>query len=187
MMYYDERGYVLTESELRKSFEKLKVNGETECVTYEQYVAVCCGKNGTLRRYDMLLEEVKSIISKAKESRDVCSTWYVPLCTEGKYRWSIVVAWMSGYEPDETDEEEWTITEDGYTYHLNGKVAYQPTNSLMQEYEMDWLMPGVKGSRDVWDTELTIDSVEDAAYFIKEWNSIKEHMDEIVYWEETTA
>lgn len=49
-MYYDERGYFLTDAELRKSFEELKANGETECVTYEQYLTECCGKNGALER-----------------------------------------------------------------------------------------------------------------------------------------
>lgn len=50
MLYYDERGYIITESELRKSFTELKANRETECVTYEQYVTECCGKNGTLTK-----------------------------------------------------------------------------------------------------------------------------------------
>lgn len=49
-MYYDERGYIIIESELRKSFEELKANGETDCETYEEYVRECCEKNGTLER-----------------------------------------------------------------------------------------------------------------------------------------
>ena len=45
-----------------------------------------------------MTEKVKRMIINAKESRDLCSTWYVDLgYTEGKkrnYRWAIVVAWM---------------------------------------------------------------------------------------------
>jgi hypothetical protein len=50
MLYYDERGYFLTESELHKSFAELKANDETDCETYAEYVRECCGKNGTLEK-----------------------------------------------------------------------------------------------------------------------------------------
>ena len=50
MIYYDERGYIIIESELRKSFEELKANGETDCKTYEEYVREYCEKNGTLEK-----------------------------------------------------------------------------------------------------------------------------------------
>lgn len=50
MLYYDERGYIITKSELRKSYSELKANGETDCKTYEEYVRECCGKNGTLEK-----------------------------------------------------------------------------------------------------------------------------------------
>ena len=49
-MFEDERGQIITESELNAEFTDLKVTGETDCETFEQYVKECCGKNGTLTR-----------------------------------------------------------------------------------------------------------------------------------------
>lgn len=49
-MFEDERGYTITEEELKAEYEELKQNGETDCKTFGQYVAECTGKNGTLTR-----------------------------------------------------------------------------------------------------------------------------------------
>lgn len=48
---YDERGYIVKESELRKSYKRLKSSGEFDG-TFLQYVAECTGKNGTLTMVD---------------------------------------------------------------------------------------------------------------------------------------
>lgn len=67
-------------------------------------------------------------------------------------RWAIVLAWQDGYE-----EPEWRIV---------GKVACQPSNSLMQEYDFDWTMPcDERGNVD--DSEVTIESVTDLKWLIK--------------------
>ena len=49
-MYKDERGYLISEDELKKSYNELKRNGDTEAETYEDYVRNCCDKNGTLTK-----------------------------------------------------------------------------------------------------------------------------------------
>ena len=47
--YYDtESGNILTEEELRKEWEELFRNGETETDTFEGYIRNCTSKNGTL-------------------------------------------------------------------------------------------------------------------------------------------
>ena len=49
-IYYDERGYAFSREELYLSFTILKANNERDCVTFEDYIKECCGKNGTLTR-----------------------------------------------------------------------------------------------------------------------------------------
>ena len=49
-MFYDERGYYISERELYQSYEELKANKETECETFEEYVRECCSQNGTLTK-----------------------------------------------------------------------------------------------------------------------------------------
>ena len=48
-IFEDERGRLVTEDELRRDFEELKreLPEETD-YTFEEYLAVCTGKNGTL-------------------------------------------------------------------------------------------------------------------------------------------
>ena len=49
-MYEDERGWIISENELRKSYLELKSSGDTEAETYEDYVRNCCDKDGTLTK-----------------------------------------------------------------------------------------------------------------------------------------
>lgn len=48
-LFEDERGYTVTEDELRRDFEELKLDDPEEYFcTFEDYVDMCTGKNGTL-------------------------------------------------------------------------------------------------------------------------------------------
>lgn len=48
-IFEDERGWLVTESELRRDFEELKREDPEEYFyTFGEYIAVCTGKNGTL-------------------------------------------------------------------------------------------------------------------------------------------
>lgn len=48
--YWDERGWYISEEDLKDDYETLKEKGETGCDSYEGYVADCTGGNGTLRK-----------------------------------------------------------------------------------------------------------------------------------------
>ena len=48
-LYVDERGYQITEDDLRASYAELKTSGDTEAETYNDYVRNCTDQNGTLR------------------------------------------------------------------------------------------------------------------------------------------
>lgn len=48
-LFEDERGYTVTEDELRRDFEELKLDDPEEYFyTFEDYVDMCTGKHGTL-------------------------------------------------------------------------------------------------------------------------------------------
>lgn len=48
-IFEDERGWLVTEDELRRDFEELKREEPEETdYTFEEYLAMCTGKNGTL-------------------------------------------------------------------------------------------------------------------------------------------
>lgn len=48
-LFEDERGYTVTEDELRRNFEELKLDDPEEYFyTFEDYIDMCTGKNGTL-------------------------------------------------------------------------------------------------------------------------------------------
>ena len=48
--YYDERGWYVSEKELKADYKNLKEKGETGCSTFKSYIADCIGSNGTLRK-----------------------------------------------------------------------------------------------------------------------------------------
>ena len=62
-------------------------------------------------------------------------------------------------------------------WKLYAKLAYQPTNSLMQEYDIDWLMPTDENG-EVDDTELAVGDKPndfDIDWWIKNWKYFKEN------------
>lgn len=115
-------------------------------------------------------EKIIALANEALKNEDHCGTWYYPLGVYNGNRWAIVFAWM-----DYDDNGDWA---------LYGKMAYQPTNSLMQEYDIDWIMPSAENG-DVYDTEIEIAdehgqlSVYDVEWIIKSWDRYrKEYLDE---------
>lgn len=62
---------------------------------------------------------------------------------ENNNDWAIVMAYMDY---------------DGDGDCLYAKLAYQPSNSIMQcDYDVDWLMPYDENTGEVWDTEMSVD------------------------------
>ena len=76
--------------------------------------------------------------------------WY--LDSDDKNDWAIVLGWSNGFdEPDFTDP-----CIDG-TWQICAKLAYQPSNSIMQcDYDIDWLMPYDEETMEVDDNEVSI-------------------------------
>lgn len=108
---------------------------------------------------EQLKEQINNTINNAIESKDYFGTWYIDLGTYKGNRWAVVIAWMD-YDEDSN-------------YDLYMKVAYQPTNSIMQcDYDMDWEMPIING--DVYDTEVRIPSGGVIDWVLDEWDIIKD-------------
>ena len=78
-------------------------------------------------------------------------TYFYKLGVHDNQQWAIVLGWRDGFEADPNDD-----CMDG-EYRLCAKLAYQPTNSLLQcGYDIDWLMPYDEETGEVYDTEISI-------------------------------
>lgn len=100
---------------------------------------------------EKLYKEFETAVKLMKATHKNCTYhWYLDTDNNDN-DWAIVLGWQDGYEEDEDD-----VCMDG-TYRLCAKVAYQPSNSIMQcDYDIDWLMPYNKETGDVDDTEIPI-------------------------------
>lgn len=111
-------------------------------------------------------ENLKALVNDALNSQDHEGTWFFDLDKADGKRWAIAIAWM-----------DWDNTND---WKLYAKVAYQPTNSIMQcDYDIDWIMPYNEETGEVDDTETEITDIEkDVDWLLKEWERIrKEYVD----------
>ena len=94
MMYWDERGWYITEDELKDDYEQLKANNETEANTYEEYVINCTDKDGALERCEDMF--CKNCIDAIKSRGERC--WTTGSWTEGKCDWceeeDVKVTWV---------------------------------------------------------------------------------------------
>lgn len=107
-----------------------------------------------LVRYKDLSESMQYLFDNSDHS----ITCYHKFATDNKGNvWAIVLGWQDGFE-----------NADGSTERVCGKVAYQPSNSAMQEYDIDWTMPYDDGTSEVDDTEVEIKGKEDLQWLIQE-------------------
>lgn len=81
--YWDERGWYVTEEELRDDYESLVERGETGCDTFEGYKADCTGGNGTLRKCENMF--CKNCIEAIRSRGEKC--WTSEHWVEGKCVW----------------------------------------------------------------------------------------------------
>ena len=100
---------------------------------------------------------------RAFKEKDYTCTYLVPLGVIGKNRWAIAIAWM-----DYDNDDNWQVF---------AKVGFQPKNSIMQEYDMDWDMPYDEDTGEVWDTEVSLGTEysnvsSDAAWLANQWKEI---------------
>lgn len=108
-------------------------------------------------------DKIIGMVRDALESKDHSMTWFYDLSVKDGKRWAFVVAWV-----DYDNENKW---------ELSGKIAYQPTNSLMQEYDIDWIMPTTSDG-EVDDTEVTVAGegevdTRNVDWLLNEWKRIK--------------
>lgn len=90
---------------------------------------------------------------------------------------AIVLGWSEGWDKNDPDRDEYWDGE----YRLATKVAYQPSNSMMQcDYELDWRQMYDKDSGDIFDTELSLSKDSDFDYIAKYMN--KSVKDVLKYW-----
>lgn len=76
-------------------------------------------------------------------------------------RWAIVSAWV-----DYDNDNHWRVY---------AKVAFKPRNSIMDDYDWDWVMPYDKQTGEVWDTETEVNLVnlESAVdWLLEQWDEI---------------
>lgn len=113
---------------------------------------------------------IRSAIADLVAERDVTVTHWTYLGKTFDYagiedevaekRWCAVLAWQDGFEND--------CSEYKYgTYRICCKIAYQNTNSMLQDYDIDWLMP-VDEYGDVDDTETHLEGEFGIDYLV-EW------------------
>ena len=107
----------------------------------------------------MQIKDFEMFIKELVKEKDTTVTHYKILKETNKKRWAIVGSLM-----------DWDNTG---KYEHYAKIAYQPTNSLMQEYDIDWIMPyDEKGN--VEDTEIQITDIKSCAiWFNGIWNEVE--------------
>lgn len=113
-------------------------------------------------------DKIIVIANDALNSSERSGTWYYKLQRNDGKLWAICFAWM---DYDSTGKDK-----------LYGKVAYQPTNSLMQcDYDIDWLYPTFdNGDCDVCEYEIVKGNVEQVVdSLLKDWERMKK--DYLVY------
>lgn len=110
-------------------------------------------------------EQILDFLNKALSVKDR-STWIFNLATSKSKKWAIVAGWM-----DYDDNDDW---------QLYAKVAYLPTNSLMSEYDFDWIMPEEDDGY-IFDTEICIGNLPfsacmaDVDWLLRCWRTIEVH------------
>ena len=129
---------------------------------------------------EKMKQDIKKAIYELKKSKDTTITYYFTFeIDEYSRRWAIVLAWKGDYEEYYS---EWCYGE----YRIAMKLAFQPTNSIMQEYDIDWTMPWDEKTGYVDDCETSIDCEEDIDsnidYLFKTWERYKDnytHLDSL--------
>lgn len=97
------------------------------------------------------IEELMESIDFLKEQGDVGWTRFHIFGRDDENVWAIVFAWSDGYDESSL---------------ITGKVAYQHINSIMQEYDIDWIMPYDKRTGEVWDNEVCVGNEKDLQWLI---------------------
>ena len=115
-------------------------------------------------------QRIKEFLGNILKNEDHEATWVHRLTAHNGKRWALVAAWM-----DYNNDNDWK---------LYAKLAYQPTNYIMQEYDIDWIMPYDAETGEVDDTELMIGTSvnkADVDWLLEQWERFQR---EYVYKED---
>ena len=110
-------------------------------------------------------QQIIDMLDAAMENNDYTGTWYTPLGVYNGKVWAACAAWMD--------------YDNNGNYELYAKIACQPKNSMMQEYDIDWDMPFDPTFNEVNDTERCIssDSIEiETEWLLDEWDYILQNI-----------
>lgn len=158
-LYEDERGYFISEAKLKKQFKELKLNNETDCKTYKEYVKECCGKNGTLTE----IKEEKDMVRRAfaemtaVQVEDILGEGYEVKVTEVNknnttFTGIVISDGVSNTSPciyiDQMQDQGLTtilaarkIIE---MYKENKKISFDAENIINSIKDRDWLLSNVQ-------------------------------------------
>lgn len=110
-----------------------------------------------------LVKQFTEAVKRMKQTHEN-GTYHWNLDVYNHNQWAIVLGWADGFEEDPNDE-----CMDG-TYRICAKLAFQPTNSMLQcDYDIDWLMPYDENTSEVDDTEISIypeSNLENIIYYL---------------------
>lgn len=116
-------------------------------------------------KLDIVTDKVRDIVKDLVSSRNPSTTYRLLLGYDDKGRdWGIVLAWQDGFDSEK--DSEFVLNK---TYRICGKVAYIEGNSMMSEYDMDWIMPYDKRTGEVDDTDTSICSFEEIPSTVQWW------------------
>jgi hypothetical protein len=100
---------------------------------------------------ETLIKQFGEAITEMRRTHDNGTYHWNLEVDDNNNQWAIVLGWQDGYEEEPEDD-----CTDG-TWRLCAKLAYQPTNSIMQcDYDIDWLMPYDEETGEVDDNEIPI-------------------------------
>lgn len=98
----------------------------------------------------VLIKEFKKAVINMKENHlDGTYYWYLDT-DKNNNDWAIVLGWQDGFDIDKKDDCLYG------SCRLSVKLAYQPRNSIMQDYDIDWIMPYNEATNEVYDNEISL-------------------------------
>lgn len=122
-----------------------------------------------------IADAIMRTVSLVEEEKDPAKTYWVELGWDDANTYACAMAYDNENDYDEEGEV--------YPYVL-AKIAFCPDNSAMNEYEMDWLMPYDEETGEVWDTETSITTYNDAEWLAEEWLAIMDRINKSAGYEQ---
>lgn len=114
----------------------------------------------TVSKRELIVSKVNDLLTRMKQrmkqEKSLNPTYYYSLLHSDDKTWAIVFGW------DYDDKQ------------IMGKIAYLPNNSVMSEYNYDWIMPYDESTGEVYDTEIQIGCQCDIEWLLDEWELIKD-------------